>query len=83
MRRHGFQFVGLWETTPERTKFVYVLAWPSEGSKDAAWATFMADAEWKDIKRVTAAQHGDLVGAIEDRILHSTGYGTPSRHDPA
>jgi len=84
MRRHGFQFVGLWETKrPERTEFVYVLTWPSEAAKDAAWAAFMADAEWRDIKRVTAAQHGDLVGAIEDRILHSTGYGSPSLRGPA
>jgi heme-degrading monooxygenase HmoA len=79
MRRHGFQFVGLWETKrPERTEFVYVLAWPSEAEKNAAWAAFMADGESKDIKRVTSAQHGDLVGAIEDRILHPTGHESPA-----
>lgn len=25
--------------------------------------------QWREIKRVTAARHGDLVGAIEDRTL--------------
>jgi hypothetical protein len=75
MRRHGFRFVGLWETrTDGRTEFVYVLAWPDEAAKRAAWARFMADDEWKEIKRVTSAQHGDLVGAIEDRLLVPTDY---------
>jgi hypothetical protein len=39
----------------------------------------MADEEWKEIKRVTGAQHGDLVGSIEDRVLHLTDY-SPSLH---
>lgn len=58
--------------------FEHLLAWPSEATKDAAWATFMADEEWKEIKRVTSAKHGDLVGAIEDRVLVATAY-SPSR----
>ena len=78
MRRHGFEFVSLWEAkSPQRTEFVYVLAWPDEAAKTAAWARFMADDEWKEIKRATAARHGDLVGAIEDRVLRPTGYGPP------
>jgi hypothetical protein len=43
----------------------------------AAWATFMADAEWNDIKRVTAAEHGDLVGDVKDRTLPLTDYSPP------
>jgi hypothetical protein len=39
-----------------------------------AWARFMDDAEWKEIKRVTSAQYGDLVGEIEDRMLRLTSY---------
>jgi hypothetical protein len=34
----------------------------------------MADEEWREIKRVTGAQHGDLVGEIEDRTLLLTSY---------
>ena len=84
MARHGFRFVGLWEArTPARTEFVYVLAWPNEATKNAAWAAFMAGEEWKEIKRATAARHGDLVGAIEDRVLHPTGYGSPGPRPPA
>src|SRR5262245_8002785 len=75
MRRHGFEVVGMWEArTDRRTEFLYVLAWPDEPTKRAAWARFMADEEWKEIKRVTSAQHGDLVGAQEDRLLVPTDY---------
>jgi hypothetical protein len=70
MRRYGFQIGPMWESRHEgRTEFVYVLTWPDLATKEEAWRRFMADEEWKDIKRVTAAKHGDLVGAIEDRVL--------------
>jgi heme-degrading monooxygenase HmoA len=75
MRKYGFDIVAMWEAKGEaRTEFVYVLAWPDEDAKRAAWARFMADEEWKEIKRVTSAQHGDLVGEIEDRTLVLTDY---------
>ena len=75
MRGYGFQILGMWETTTEhRTEFVYLLVWPTESAMRDAWAKFMANEEWKEIKRVTSAQHGDLVGAIEDRVLVPTSY---------
>jgi hypothetical protein len=81
MRRHGFDIVAMWEAASEkRTEFVYLLAWPDEAAMRAAWERFMADEEWKEIKRVTSAEHGTLVGAIEDRILVPTSYSSaPSR----
>jgi heme-degrading monooxygenase HmoA len=78
MGKHGFRIVAMWETkTERRTEFVYLLAWPDEATKNAAWAAFMADPDWKEIKRVTSARHGDLVGAIEDRVLVPTPYSPP------
>ena len=75
MQRHGFHIVAMWETTFEgRTEFVYVLEWPDETTKAAAWTAFMADKEWSDIKRVTSAEHGVLVGGIEDRVLTPLDY---------
>jgi hypothetical protein len=75
MRKHQFNIVGMWEAqTDRRTEFVYLLAWPDETAKIAAWAAFMADEEWNEIKRVTSAEHGKLVGAIDDRILVLTRY---------
>ncbi len=82
MARHGFRILAMWEARSEqgseaRTEFVYLLAWPDEAAKDAAWESFMADEEWQEIKRRTAAEHGGLVGAIEDRILRATDYSAP------
>jgi NIPSNAP protein len=75
MRKYDFEFVAMWEaTTDRRTEFVYLLSWRDVATKDAAWTEFRADDEWKDIKRVTAAEHGDLVGEIEDRMLTPTAY---------
>ncbi len=75
MRSYGFDILAMWESqTSDRTEFVYLLAWPDEPAMRNAWASFMADEEWKEIKRVTCAQHGDLVGGIEDRVLRLTSY---------
>jgi hypothetical protein len=70
MRRYEFDILAMWEARgAERTEFVYLLAWPDEETKIRAWAQFMADQEWKDIKRATSSEHGDLVGEIQDRVL--------------
>jgi heme-degrading monooxygenase HmoA len=70
MQKHGFEITAMWEAkTDRKTEFVYLLTWPDEPTMRNAWASFLADEEWKALKRITSAQHGDLVGAIEDRIL--------------
>jgi heme-degrading monooxygenase HmoA len=75
MQRHGFHIVAMWEARNEqRTEFVYLLQWPSEQAMREQWARFMADEEWSDIKKKASAVHGDLVGEIEDRVLHLTDY---------
>src|SRR5207249_4649570 len=71
----GFEVLALWEAkTDRRTEFVYLLSSPDQASKEAAWRDFLADPEWKEIKRATNAEYGDLVGEIEDRVLMSTVY---------
>jgi hypothetical protein len=75
MRNYDFRILAMWEAKGEtRTEFVYILDWPDEATKTAAWSAFMRDAEWASIKRVTAAEHGTLVGGIEDRLLRLTDY---------
>jgi heme-degrading monooxygenase HmoA len=75
MARHGFEIVAMWETgSAGRTEFAYILAWPDAEAKTQAWKSFMADLEWIEIKRVTAIEQGDLVGAIEDRLMRPTDY---------
>lgn len=78
MRRHGFRIVAMWEAVGAGSpEFVYILEWPDEAGKTRAWAQFMADEEWARIKRETAAEHGPLVGEIQDRTLVLTGYSPP------
>jgi len=39
MKTYGFEIVAMWEArTERRTEFVYLLAWPNEAEKNAAWA---------------------------------------------
>jgi hypothetical protein len=73
--RYGFRIVAMWETKfGDRTEFAYLLEWPDEATKTAAWSAFMADTEWSEIKRVTHAEHGLMVGQIEDRLLIAVEY---------
>src|SRR3981189_2886114 len=77
--RYGFRIVAMWETRfGERTEFAYLLEWPDEATKTAAWPAFMPDPEWPEIKRVTHAEHGLMVGQIEDRLLVPVEY-SPAR----
>lgn len=75
MKSHGFRILATWETSNrDRTEFAYLLEWPNEETMHRGWDRFKTDEEWKEIKRVTNAQHGDLVGTIEDRTLKPTSY---------
>lgn len=75
MRRYGFDIVAMWESSlPRGPRLVYVLNWPDVRAKESAWRRFLADEEWTEIKRVTRAEHGDLVGEVEDYLLEPTRY---------
>jgi len=75
MRRHGFAIAAMWEArNAQSTEFIYLLKWPDEQSKTTAWAAFMADPEWAEVKRATRPEHGSLVGEIADRTLIPTDY---------
>jgi hypothetical protein len=75
MKKYDFNIVAQWEAkNGARTEFVYLLEWPDEATMKDRWAKFMADKEWADIKKETAAKHGKLVGEIQDRTLNLTPY---------
>ncbi|MCV0395173.1 MAG: NIPSNAP family protein [Rhizobiaceae bacterium] len=75
MARYGFRILAMWEScSPDKLAFVYLLSWASEAEMGRAWNAFMADAEWAEIKRLTAAEHGRMVGEIESRVLHPVPY---------
>lgn len=75
MSNYGFRIVAAWESeTDGRLQFIYLLEWPDEATMRDRWAAFMADEEWREIKRATAAEHGDMVGEIAERTLHPVDY---------
>jgi heme-degrading monooxygenase HmoA len=79
MKNYGFKIVAIWEAEKaDRTEFVYILEWENENAMKESWAKFMADQEWKDIKKKTSELHGQLVGEIEDRVLVLQDY-SPSK----
>jgi len=75
MRRYGFDIVFTSESGKQGHKeFVYLLRWKNRDTQSVAWKRFLADPEWVEIKRVTAAQWGDLVDEVQDRSLDLTPY---------
>lgn len=76
MAGHGFRIVSIWEGRRDdgRIELVYLLEWGDAQAMASAWTAFMDDQEWKDIKREWAANHGQAVGEIEDRVLMLTDY---------
>ena len=75
MKTYGFDIAAMWEAKgKDRTEFIYVLRWPDEATMRESWARFMQDAEWSQIKDSSAAEHGRLVGAIEERVMQRTSY---------
>jgi hypothetical protein len=75
MAKYDFKILATWETQHNgRTEFVYLLQWPDRATLTDRWARFMADAEWAAIKKRTAAEHGQMVGEIQDRVLEVQDY---------
>lgn len=75
MKTYGFNIVAAWESqTGDMTEFYYLLSWPDEVTMQDAWEKFKSDEEWRTIKKITNAKHGDLVGRIQERVLRPTDY---------
>ena len=75
MKRYGFHVLATWQSEFEgKVEFVYLLEWPDTKTMEQSWARFMADQEWKDIKKATAAVHGTYVEKVASRTLLLTDY---------
>jgi hypothetical protein len=71
-RKHGMTIVGFWQPLNkgmERT-LIYVLAYKDGAARDAAWAAFRNDPEWKDV--TSKMQVSSQVEAV---FMNSTDYG--------
>ncbi|WP_420232194.1 NIPSNAP family protein [Pseudomonas sp. ABY48] len=75
MARHGFGIIALWEAkTDQRTEFVYLIRWPNADRMRQGWVNLMADQEWSAIKEKSAAEHGAVVGQIQEKVMTLTDY---------
>jgi hypothetical protein len=75
MARYGFDIVFTSESGESGHKeFVYLLRWKDRDTQNAAWKKFLADPDWVEIKKVTAARWGDLVDEVQDRSLDLLPY---------
>lgn len=75
MKRHGFRIVDMWESdTGEKLEFVYVLSWPDRETMDLRWKQLLADQEWIEIKKRTAAESGELVREANGQPLARVSY---------
>lgn len=75
MARYGFEIISLWESrNGEKTEFVYLIKWPDTATMHTAWKKLMADQEWSAIKVQSAAEHGALVGEIQEKVMRLTDY---------
>ena len=75
MQRYGFDVVDMWESdTGTKLQFVYVLAWPDKETMESRWKSFLADPEWIEIKRRSAAEHGELVRQADGQPLVRVSY---------
>jgi hypothetical protein len=82
MKRHDFNVVDMWESDAgPRLQFVYILAWPDQATMDDRWKSFLADQEWIDIKKRSAAEHGELVKEANGQPLLRVSYSPACKAD--
>lgn len=75
MKRYDFRIIDMWESdTGEKIQFVYVLTWPDRATMDLRWKELLADKEWADIKKRTAAESGQLVREANGQPLVRVSY---------
>lgn len=72
-KNHGIKVVDFWLNAEDREVLYYVCEFESTAAKDAAWASFGQDPEWR---RVYAESHADgpIVDHIESHIMARAPY---------
>ncbi|HSZ38532.1 MAG TPA: NIPSNAP family protein [Trebonia sp.] len=78
-RRHGLTLVHFWTDLARPERIVYLLAFDSQQRRDAAWAAFQADPDWKAVKEASEAG-GPLLASSSSSILSEAPYWTADRH---
>jgi hypothetical protein len=76
-KKHGMTMVGFWAPTapPDAAAntLVYVLAYPSDQAREAAWQGFNTDPEWI-AAREASERSGKIVAKVESVMMKATDY---------
>jgi len=76
-KKHGMTVVGFWAPTapPDAAAntLVYLLAYPSDEAREAAWKAFNADPEWVAV-RDASERNGKLVTKVDSVMMKATDY---------
>ncbi len=78
--KHGMTNVAYWneiatEAAPEG-RLIYVLAYPSRAARDADWAAFGTDPEWRKVVATSEAA-GKLVTRVDSVFMNAADYSPP------
>lgn len=71
--RHGMTVSGFWHDAADPGRIVYLLAFPDEEARRAAWKAFGADPDWRRVKAESEAG-GPLVAEMNSRTLVQAPY---------
>ena len=72
--RLGIDLVGFWTDVTDPVRIHYLVRFPDQAARDAAWAAFDADPEWQAAKKESEDRHGKLVLQAISTRLEPTAY---------
>jgi hypothetical protein len=72
--KHGMTNIAYWVPVENKDNLlIYLLAYPDRAARDAAWAAFGADGEWRKVAAASEAD-GKLVAKADQLFLTSTAF---------
>lgn len=75
MKKYGFRIIAIWESeTDQKLEFVYLLQWKDKQTMEESWKKFLADEEWKEIKKISSEKYGAFVNEVQEKTLILTDY---------
>ena len=77
-KRHGMTPIAFWHVytapgAPADDRLFYLMGYKDRAARDAAWASFAADPEWKQVY-ADSQKDGSLTSKIENIFLNATDY---------
>lgn len=76
--KYGFNILAMWLSGESaRLRFIYLLSWTDNTAMNNSWAEFMADEEWRTIKKQFRETTAEPVLSIEDIVLEAAGFSSP------